>query len=103
MRVTISARHCTITDSLRERATGILDRLSQLTPFAQEGTVVFDSEPLRQTAEVRLRLSGGQVLVAAGQGDDHRTALDRAEDRLRRQLERPTAKPALGRRSARKA
>lgn len=93
MRVTISARHCEIDESLRERAEAVLSRLDQMTPFAQEATVVFDAEALRQSVEIRFRLSGGQVLVATGDGEDHRTALDRAEARLRRQLERPAAKP----------
>jgi len=29
----------------------------------------------------------GELLVAHGEGDDHRTALDRAEEKLRRQLD----------------
>jgi len=93
MRVTISARHCEINGMLRERAEAVIARLDQMTPFAQEATVVFEDESARHCAEIRFRLSGGQVLVATGEGDDHRSALDRAEARLRRQLERPTAKP----------
>ena len=96
MDVTVSARHCTITDELRERATQVVERLAQRTPFAQDATVVFDAETLRQTAEIRIRLTGGEVLVATGAGDDHRTALDQAERRLRRQLSRPGAKPRRG-------
>jgi ribosome-associated translation inhibitor RaiA len=80
-----------------------MDRLTQLTPFAQHGTVVFDSEPLRQSVEIRFRLSGGQVLVAMAEADDHRTALDRAEQRMRRQLAKPAARPDRGRRGATQA
>jgi ribosomal subunit interface protein len=93
MRVTISARHCVIDDPLRQRARAVVDRLDQLTPFGQTATVVFDAVPLRHTVEIRFHLSGGRVLVARGEGEDHRTALDRAEAKLRRQLERPAAKP----------
>ncbi len=99
MKVTVSARHCTITDTLRERARTVMQRLDQLTPFAQEGRVVFDNESLQQTAELRLRLSGGKVMIARAEAADHRTALDRAEAKLRRQLERPAAKPTRKRRS----
>lgn len=94
MRVKITVRHAEITDQLRARAETVVERLRQLTPFAQEATVVFGVESLRSTVEIRFRLSGGQLLVAGGAGDDHRTALDRAGARLRRQLERPAAKPA---------
>lgn len=100
MRVQISARHCEITEPLRERAETVVDRLVQLTPFEQEATVVFGVEALVQTVEIRLRLSGGRILVAGGEGEDHRTALDRAEERMRRQLERPSAKPARRQRGA---
>jgi ribosomal subunit interface protein len=100
MRVQISARHCDITDQLRERAEAVVERLVQLTPFEQEATVVFSREALVNTVELRLRLSGGRMLVAGGEGEDHRTALDRAEDRMRRQLERPAAKPARRHRGA---
>jgi ribosome-associated translation inhibitor RaiA len=37
------------------------------------------------------------VLVAKGEGADHRTALDRAEEKLRRQLERASARPRRSR------
>lgn len=103
MHVTISARHCEIDDSLRARAEAVLQRFDQMTPFAQTATVVFDAESTRQTVEIRLHLSGGQMLVAHGEGADHKTALDRAEEKLRHQLERPTAKPSRKpRRSARR-
>jgi ribosome-associated translation inhibitor RaiA len=78
----------------------VMERLDQLTPFAQEAWVVFDTATGRQTAELRLHLSGGQLLVAGSEADDHRTALDRAEAKLRRQLEKPVAKPRRTRRSS---
>lgn len=41
--VTVAAGHCDIQDDLRVRAELILRRLGQLSPFAQEGAVVFDA------------------------------------------------------------
>jgi len=43
--------------------------------------------------EIRLHVPRGEVLVARGDGPDHRTALDRAEERLKRQLERVADRP----------
>lgn len=94
MRVTISARHCDPAPELRARIRTVMDRLAQLTPFAQGATVVLDTSAGRATVEVRFRLSGGTVLVADSEADDHRTALDRSERKIRRQLERPAAKPS---------
>lgn len=93
MLITVTTRHCDIADPLRQRATLVLDRLAALSDRATEATVVFDVEAGRQTAELRLQAAGGQVLVATADGPDHRTALDRAEAKLRRQLVRRVAKP----------
>lgn len=96
MRITVTARHCTVDEDLRERARAIVARLAERTPFGQGATVVFDAEGLEHTVEIRFRLSGGEVLKATGQGADHRTALDRADQRLRRQLSRPGARVRRG-------
>jgi ribosome-associated translation inhibitor RaiA len=90
---TIVARHCEVSDPLRERAVSVLDRLGNLAPRPMESTVVFDTNGTQQTAEIRLHVARGEVLVARGEGVDHRTALDRAEEKLRRQVERAAGRP----------
>lgn len=93
MRTSITTRHCEIADRLRDRTVLVMERLATLSDRALEATVVFDREGVRHTAELRLQTNGGTVLVAAAEGDDHRTALDRAEAKLRRQLLKAAAKP----------
>ncbi len=93
MQTTITARHCEIPDALRERARTILERLGALAHRPVESAVVFDVEGQLATAELRLHVSRGEVLVAHGEADDHRTALDRAEEKLRRQLDKTTDRP----------
>jgi ribosomal subunit interface protein len=88
MHTTITARHCEVSEPLREHAITVMERLGGLASHAMEITVVFDADGIDQTAELRLHVAGGEVLVAKGQGSDHRTALDRAEEKLRRQVER---------------
>jgi len=97
MQTTITARHCEISDALRERTVAVLERLGSLATRPIEATVVFDVEGVQQTAEVRLHVARGEVLVAKGEAEDHRTALDRAEDKLRRQVERASAYPRRSR------
>ena len=92
MQTTITARHCEIPDALRERASAVIDRVGSLSSRAIEATVVFDAEGPSRTAEIRLHVDRGEVLIATGEADDHRTALDRAEEKLRRQLEK-SARP----------
>lgn len=97
METTITARHCEVSDPLRERAITVVERLGNLASRPMEITVVFDAEGAQQTVELRLHVPRGEILVAKGEGADHRSALDRAEEKLRRQLERATARPRKGR------
>ncbi len=93
MQTTITARHCEISDALRERAHTVVERLGSIATRPMESAVVFDMEGTVQTAELRLHVARGEVLVAHGEAADHRSALDRAEEKLRRQLERATTRP----------
>lgn len=88
MQTTITARHCEISDALRERAAAVVDRLGSLASRPIEATVVFDADGPRRTTEIRLHVARGEVLVATGEAEDHRSALDRAEEKLRRQVEK---------------
>lgn len=97
MKTTITARHVEITDALRERALTVIDRLDNLASRHMEATVVFDVDGLMQTAELRLHVARGEVLVATGSAEDHRTALDRAEEKLRKQLEKVSGRPRRSR------
>jgi ribosomal subunit interface protein len=93
MQTTITARHCEISDALRERALAVVERLGNIAPRPMEASVVFDTDGQQQTAELRLHLAGGELLVAGGEAADHRSALDRAEDKLRKQLEKAADRP----------
>ena len=90
---TITARHCEISDALRERAVSVVERLESIAPRPMESAVVFDTDGIELTVEIRFHLGRGEVLVATGGGPDHRTALDRAEEKLRRQIERAAERP----------
>jgi ribosomal subunit interface protein len=93
MQPTITARHCEISDALRERAIDVVGRLGNLAARPMESVVVFDTDGIEQTVEIRLHIARGEILIARGEGADHRTALDRAEERLRRQVERASDHP----------
>jgi ribosomal subunit interface protein len=88
MNTTITARHCEISDELRARADAVLARLGGLVSKVAEGAVIFDVAAGQSTAEIRLK-GGGEKFVASAEEKDHRTALDRAEDKIRRQLDKP--------------
>jgi ribosome-associated translation inhibitor RaiA len=93
MQTTITARHCEVSDLLRKRAITVVERLGNLAPRPMDMTVVFDADGDQPTVELRLHLARGEILIAKGEGADHRSALDRAEEKLRRQLERTNSGP----------
>jgi putative sigma-54 modulation protein len=88
MQTTITARHCEISEALREHARSVVERLEAFAHRPIESAIVFDREGTQATAELRLHASRGELLVARGEADDHRSALDRAEEKLRRQLDK---------------
>jgi ribosomal subunit interface protein len=93
MQTTVTARHCDISDALKERGRTVVERLGGIASRPIESALVFDVEGVTQTAELRLHLASGELLVSKGEASDHRTALDRAEEKLRRQLEKRSARP----------
>jgi ribosome-associated translation inhibitor RaiA len=95
----VTARHCEISQLLQERAATIADRVSALAMRPISCTVVFDLEGTKSLAELRLLDARGETLVSRGEGPDHRTALDRAEERLKRQLETASGRQRRSRRA----
>ena len=93
MHTTITARHCEIPEELRERARAVMERLATIASRPVDGTVVFDESAAGASVELRLHVARGTVYVAIGEAPDHRTALDRAEERLRRQLDKADQGP----------
>jgi len=91
MRTTVTCRHGEISDELRSRAVEVLERFGHFSPHALEGTAVFDTHPLGFSVELRLHVRRGHILVSQTEDADARTGLDRAEEKLKRQLERAVA------------
>jgi len=53
-----------------------------------DGRVIFADDHGAAAVEVRLHTARGKVYVGTALADDHRTALDRAIARVRRQLDK---------------
>lgn len=88
MRTTITARHGDVPDRLRERAEVVVARLARLAQRPTSAQVTFDMDGPRAAAELIIKAARGAVLVASAEALDHRTALDRATAKLRRQLDK---------------
>ncbi len=100
MRTTITARHCDVASELRARARELLERLGRVASRPHDAQVIFARDHGEAAVEVRLHTARGQVHVGKALASDHRTALDRAAARVRRQLDKkavPARRRALAR------
>jgi ribosome-associated translation inhibitor RaiA len=100
MRTTMTARHCDVALELRARARALLERLGRVASRPHDAQVLFAEDHGEAVVEVRLHTARGQVHVGKALAADHRTALDRAVARVRRQLDKkrlPTRRRSLAR------
>jgi ribosomal subunit interface protein len=88
MEVTITARHCTISDSLRDQTERVLRRFQRLHTRATSAVACFETESFEKSVEIRLNVGGGPPLIAHATGPTFRAALERGVDRLDRQVKR---------------
>jgi ribosomal subunit interface protein len=88
MRVQIAARHCEIPDAVRDRAEEQLGKLSKFEPRLSVVDVVFETEKHLKKVEAVLKVDREEPMVAGGEGDEFRDALDQMVDRLSRMLRR---------------
>ena len=96
MRVTMTKRHCEISDELKTRATTVVEKLAKVANRPQSAEVIFDEEHGAKVVEIVLSLPRGQTKVAKVEADDFRTALDRAAGKVRNQLQKETRRPQHG-------
>lgn len=94
MRITVTARHCEISDELRARAEQAVEKAAKVASRPQSAEVIFDTDHGERVVEIKLFLPRGTVKVASGEATDFRTALDRAADKIRNQLAKGARKPA---------
>jgi ribosomal subunit interface protein len=92
VKTTVTARHCEIPEEIRTRAAEVADKLARMAHRPQRMEIVFDVDHQRRVVELKMWLPRGQTLVAAGEETDFRTALDRAAEKLRSQLEKNAAR-----------
>ncbi len=88
MKIMVTARHCDIDDGLRDRAVHLIARIAKLASRPHRAEVVFDDDHNSNIVEFQLYLPRRQVRVSRAEAADFRTALDRAADKLRNQLDK---------------
>lgn len=92
MLITVTARHCEIPDALREQARLMLARVARAAHRPQRAHVVFDLDHQKKVVELKLHLPRGATRIATAEAADFRSALDRAVEKLRHQLEKSNSR-----------
>lgn len=85
MNVSVTARHCDVSDGLRRRIDRRAERLLRYNERIRDVEVVFDGEGGQHAVEVQVKEDGGPRLVAQAAGQSFRVALERAMDKVARQ------------------
>lgn len=88
MRVQITARHCHVSDQLRERTEELARKLQKFEPRLSAAEIVFEEERHQRNVEGILSVDRADPVVAHGEGDDFSGALDQLMDRLSKILRR---------------
>jgi ribosomal subunit interface protein len=101
MRITITARHTEIDDDLRAHTRELVNRIAKVVRRPQHAQVIFSEDHGQAEVEIELHAPQGRVHVAKAQGSDHRSALDEAVGRVKRQLldEKETPRRRVARRA----
>ncbi len=97
MEVTITAKHCSISESVRERALRLVRRLDRYEARATAAIVNFEAEHGQKHVDARIAVAGASTLRARADGPTFRAALDTSIDRLERQLQRHQERRRRGR------
>lgn len=102
MRITITARHTDIDEDLRAHARDLVAKVSKLARRPSHAQLTFIEDAGLAGVEIEVHAPRGRRYIAKGQETDHRTALDLAIARLKRQLldEKESPRPRRARRSA---
>lgn len=88
MQVIVSARHFDLTSELRDVVDTRFRKLARFEPLVSRAEVTLVGEKNRCEVEATVSVDRAGLLHAHGEAPDFRTAVDRAVDRLERQLKR---------------
>lgn len=86
MRITITARHTEVDDDLRAHTRELVAKVVKLVRRPHHAQVIFTEEHGEAEVEIEIHAPRARVHVAKSQGPDHRSALDAAIARVKRQL-----------------
>lgn len=95
MRITMTARHTEIDDDLRAHTRELVAKVAKLARRPHHAQVTFTEDHGEAAVEIEVHVPRGRIHVAKSQAPDHRSALDEAIARVKRQIldEKETPRP----------
>jgi len=87
MQISTTARHCELDPELRLFAQRRLERFERFARDIQEAHLIVSAEGYRHSAEITLKLKRHEM-VSREESTEARAAIDRAADRVEKQLRR---------------
>src|SRR6266480_1194641 len=95
MRITITARHTEIDDDLRAHTKELVEKVAKIARRPHDAQGGFTQDHGEVGVEIAVHVPRGRIHVAKAQAADHRSALDAAIARMKRQLldEKESPKP----------
>ena len=86
MRLTITARHTEIDDELRAQTRELVQKVLKFARRPHHAQVTFSEAHGEMEAEIEVHVPRGRIHIAKAAAADHRSALDAAIGRMKRQL-----------------
>ena len=81
---------------MKDRANKVIEKLAKVANRPQSAEIIFDEDHGARMVEIVLVLPRGKTKVAKAEEKDFRTALDRAAEKVRSQLNKEARRPQHG-------
>ena len=92
MRITLSGRHVTITEAIRDYAREKVEKLSKYFEGITNAQVKLSVEGVQHSAEIIVAAAGGATIIASASSNDMYGAIDIVSDKVERQLKKHKGK-----------
>lgn len=86
MRITITARHTEVDGDLRALTRELVEKVVKLVRRPHHAQVIFTDDHGEAGVEIEVHVPRGRIHIAKSSAADHRSALDGAIARIKRQL-----------------
>jgi len=92
LRITLSGRHVSITDAIRDYAREKVEKLGKYFEGITNTQIKLSVEGVQHSAEIIVAAAGGATIIASAASSDMYSAIDIVSEKVERQLKKHKAK-----------